>query len=165
MASAYDMMMRGGSNLGATEILGGPEILGDPATQIPTAADQDITKYIDAGWTASDKTLMGLGDGTVLLAGTEALFQVQTQTPFKVLQITQASQYVPDLVLVQCKIGSVDLVEGFPIPMEMFSEVSNNAKVSWPTLDTSQSVSMRIRNRGAVDVRIDIGFYGIRLRK
>jgi len=158
MPDAYSAM------LGTPQILGAPEILGDPATAVPTAADQDITKYTQKGYTASDKIYFGIGDGGALAAGAEVLFRQSVQTPFKPLRLTMASQYVPDIVIVQVKIGSVDLVEGAPVPAEVWSEVSENNCVSWPTLDVSQELQIRLRNRGLIDIAVDIGVYGVRLR-
>lgn len=155
--SAYDV-------LGAPSILGSPEILGDPASAVPNPVENDITKFIDKGYTASDKIYFGVGDGFLLAAGAERLFQKSVQTPFKPLRGTIASQYCPDLVITQAKVGAVDLVEGDPIPCEVWSEVSTNNMISWPTLDTSQQMLIRIRNRGLAAVPIDIGLWGVRLR-
>lgn len=150
--------------LGSPSILGAPEILGDPATAVPTASDNDITKFVDKGYTASDKIYFGLGNNTILGAGLELLFVQSVQTPFKPLRATFPSQYAPDILITQAKIGSVDLVEGDPVPLEVWSEVSRNNAISWPTLDVSQQMQIRLRNVGLIDVPVNIAFWGVRLR-
>jgi hypothetical protein len=150
--------------VGAPEILGNTEILGDPAMGLAAAPDADMTKFIQKGYTASDKIYFGLGNNFLLIAGAEALLVQSVQTPFKPLKATFPSQYCPDVLITQVKVGSVDLVEGDPIPIEVWSEVSMNNMISWPTLDVSQQMQVRLRNVGAVDVRCNIGFFGLRLR-
>lgn len=160
--NAYDAMMRG--SVGSPMILGAPEILGDPALGVTVAADTDVTKYIDKGWTASDRIYFGLGNNVLLPAAGELLFTQSVQTPFKPQRLTLPSQYCPDVVIVQAKIGSVDLIEGDPVPAEVWSEVSTNNAVSWPTLDVSQQLQIRFRNNGLVAVPINLAAWGLRLR-
>lgn len=162
--NAWDRMT--GAGVGSPEILSALEILGDPAMAVPTQADRDVTKYLDAGYKASDKIYFGVGNNATLAAGaTGIVFQQQVQTPFKPLKLTFPSQYCPDVLINQVQIGSVLLLEGNPIPIEVWSEVSRNNQVSWPTLDTSQSLIITLTNAGLVDVLVNIGSWGIRLRK
>lgn len=169
MGNAWDAMMGNAQRLSGPEILarlGAVDILGDAALAVPTEADKDIVRYTEQGYKASDKIYMGVGNNALLAAGaTGQVFAQQVQTPFKPLRMTFASQYCPDVLIVQVQIGSVLLIEGAPVCMEAWSEVSTNNAISWPTLDTSQSLIVTLSNVGLVDVRVNITAYGIRLRK
>jgi hypothetical protein len=164
--NAYDAVLGNSQRVSGPEILGNLEILGDAAMSVATEADKDIVRYTQAGFKASDKIHFGIGNNVLLPAATNGfVVQQPVQTPFKPLVLTFPSQYCPDILIQQIQIGSVLLIEGAPVCMEVWSEVSRNNRVSWPTLDTSQSLIITLSNVGAVDVRVNIAAWGIRLRK
>jgi len=159
--SAYDQIM----GVGDLEVLGDVEVLGDPAAAVATEADRDITRYTDEGWRASDKILFGIGGGVVLAPGATQTYSESVSNPFKTLRVTIPSDQAPGLVITSARIGSIELVDGQGIEAQVFSEVSRNNNVSWPTAQTSQRISFTIRNDAAVARSIYISLYGVRLRK
>jgi len=147
-------------------MMNGPEIMmGDPAALVTTEADRSVTKYIESGWVASDRITFGLGAGAPLAAGATQTFVQQTNTPFKALKVMFPSQDAPGVFVNSVRIGSIELVDGAAVPIQIWSEVSMVNEVSWVTADTSQQISFNITNTTGVAVPIAVALYGIRLRK
>lgn len=162
MGNAYDRMM----GVGAVDILGAPEILGDPASMVEAAQEAaEMTRYTEAGYTASDKIWFGVGNGVVQATGTTVTYSESVATPFKPLKMTIASDEAPGLFITSIKIGPIELVDGAAIPAQTLSEVSLNNKISFPTAETSQKISVTVRNQSGVNRNVAISFYGVRLRK
>lgn len=152
-------------SVGSTEILG-TQILGDPAQAVPTKADEDFVRYTETGYYAADRTYLGVGQGPqVIAAGATAVLAVTPSTPFKIQRITMPSAAVPGLFVSNARVGPTELIDGTPIPAEVFSEVSQNNCVSWPTAETSQPISFTVTNTTAAPVSLGIAAFGTRLRK
>lgn len=162
VANAWDQMT------GAAQQMGAVTILGDLAAMVqdPTEADRAITKYTQQGYTASDRIFVGLEGQKILAAGVEDTFQAPVSTPFKPERVTIPSWCAPFLVITSIQIGPVLLVDGRGgIPADIFTEVSTNNRISWPTVETSQDIIFRIRNVGVAPTRVSPAVYGVRLRK
>lgn len=174
MASAYDRFAR---QLGSPEILGLPsiggpiEILGDPIQKLANEQEETaMIRYVDAGYTKADKIFLGVGAGptgpTPLLPAAVVTVQAQVNAPFKILRMTHPSDQCPDVFIERMNIGPTLLVDGPMIPLAIFSEVSTNNQISFPTLETSQSIIITLRNTSAVDTRqIAFACWGVRLLK
>lgn len=173
MANAYDRF-RGLSDV---EILGHPfvggpvEILGDPIQKLADAQEQNrMIQYTEQGYSKADRVFLGVGAGatgpTPLLPGAVVTVAAQVNAPFKILRMTHPSDQCPDVFIERMNIGPTLLVDGTMIPLAIFSEVSTNNQISFPTLETSQSIIITLRNTSAVDTRqIAFACWGIRLLK
>lgn len=165
MQNAWDAMVSG------TQILSGPEILGDPAMAVAastiTEADRSVAKYVaEAGYTASDRIRVGIGAPRTMAAGVQSTFQVQVNTPFKAELVCVPSFLQPALYVDAVTIGATNLVDGDQIDTACWSEVSRQAAVSWPTADTSQNIIIKMTNGDTVPKNfVSISLQGIRLRK
>lgn len=156
--------MRGG-RVSGTEILGQPEILGDPAALVATEADQDVVRYTQNGYRASDRIHFGVTGTQLLAAGATQTFSQGVATPFKPTKMTIPSVVAPFLVITSCKIGPTELIDGQGVAADIFSEVSLNAGISWPTVETSQEIKITLQNIGPDPVMPRVSVHGIRLRK
>jgi hypothetical protein len=156
---------------GSPEILSGPEILGNPALAVAagsiTEADKSVTKYVaEGGYRASDRIRVGVGARRNLAVGAQQTFQVQVNTPFKPELVCVPSWLQPALMCDSVQIGATNLVDGDPIDTTCWSEVSQQAQVSWPTCDTSQNIIIKMTNGDTViKNNASISLQGIRLRK
>jgi hypothetical protein len=166
MSNAWEAMV------GGPMIVSGPEILGDPAMAVAagavaTEADKSVAKYVaEAGYTASDRIVVGIGAPRTLAAGASATFETQVNTPFKPESVCVPSWLQPGLVVTAVIIGPTNLVDGDAIDTTRWSEVSLQARVSWPTADTSQKIIIRLTNNDTVaKTNVSVSLYGVRLRK
>lgn len=155
---------------GRVDIVGGPEImLGDPAMAVNTVteADKGVAKYVkEAGYTASDRIRVGVGATATIAAGATHRFQVQVNTPFKPEHVCVPSFLQPGFMISQVRIGATMLIDGDPVDSSCWSEVSQQAQVSWPTADTSQNIIIDVLNADTVAKTLcSINLYGVRLRK
>lgn len=151
--------------LGGDPDVGQIEIVGDAAMPV-SEADKGVVTYVQRGYKVADRSYMGIGNGQTVAAagGPDSTFTRAVVEPFKPLKMIVPS-WAAGLVLVSATIGTTQLIDGDPVPMEAFSEVSNAGDFSWPTVEMSQSITMIVRNRNAFAIDLDIGFFGIRLRK
>lgn len=154
--------------VGAPMIVGRPEILGDPAAAINNLveADAEVVKYIAEGkYTASDRIRVGIGAARTLAAGVEDTFETQVNTPFKPEIVHVPSFLQPGLMCTAFIIGPTNLIDGDPIDTSCWSEVSTQAKVSYPTANTSQKLIVKLRNNDTVAKNnVSINVQGVRLR-
>ncbi|UCC72321.1 MAG: hypothetical protein JSV86_18435 [Gemmatimonadota bacterium] len=152
---------------GYDEIMGvsDVDILGDPAAAVAAATDEDVTRYAQEGWRASDRIFFGIVANATLAAGATATYSNQVSNPFKPLRWTIPSDQAPGLLLTSIKIGSIELIDGAGVEAQTFSEVSRNNQVSFPTAQTSQNISVTVVNNNAVARQVYISCYGPRLRK
>ncbi len=161
--NAYERLLRAGGNMGQIDILG------DVAAMV-TEADKGITTYTESGYKLADKTYVGLGLATGIVmnppGGLDITLNQPVVTPFKPLLLCIPSWAAPGVMVVGCQIGPTQLIDGQPIPADVFTEVANSANFSWPTVEMSQSINLVLRNTNAVvPDPFNIAFYGIRLRK
>lgn len=165
---AFDRLLGVGGGVGSPSILGTPSILGDP-TALVVEVDNPV-KYIEDGFKAADRIHVGVGGGTglaaTIAAGASVTLTAQVANPFKPEFVTIQSAKAPGLFITEIDIAATRLLDGDPIPCEVFSEVSNYGRVSWPTVGTSQFIRITVVNRNAAAVTL-VGFalQGIRLRK
>jgi hypothetical protein len=69
------------------------------------------------------------------------------------------------LMMTSAKIAAIDLIDGDPITADVFSEVSLNNGVRWPTANTGQQLQLQAANTdpaAAHEPRISLT--GVRLR-
>ncbi len=160
MSDAYSAMT------GQPDILAGVDIVGDPAQMVEDDAGSAV-KYKQAGYTAADEIHMGIGGvATIPAASAGNILQAQVSCPFKPTRVSIRSTVAPDIMVEQVRIGPTTLIEGDPIAGEIWSEVSLNQAVRWPTAETSQLIIFTLTNLNAVDaVRPGITIKGWRLRK
>lgn len=149
-------------------VMGETEIMADPAALV-TEADKSVVDYMQRGYKLADKIWVGLGDGAAIPAqagaipGTATIVQ-NFSNPMKPLKLGFSSQYAPDLYMTSFSYGAVSLVDGAGVPMDMFTEAALLGDVSFPTIQTSQNVSIGVRNNGAIASRLSMAMYVIRLR-
>lgn len=156
MSDAYTRLM--GGDIGAIDIVG------DAAMPV-TEADKGVVTYVDRGYKIADRSYMGIGNGQTCPAGGNLQIAQPVVEPFKPLKMIVPSWMAPGLVLQSVSIGTVQLIDGQPVPMDAWTEVSTANGFSWPTVEMSQSIIMIVQNTNAFDVDLWIGFFGIRLRK
>lgn len=148
------------------ELMSDVEVVGDPA-MVVTEADKSITEYVAKGFKLSDKIWVGVGNGVLVAAGpaTAATLQQQVNNPFKPYRIVFPSEYAVDSYLEQLSYGSLNMVDGDPIPNAAFTEAANRGDVSIPTVQTAQPITIRLRNDGTNSLNAAYGLMGIRLRQ
>jgi len=154
------------------EIMSGDvEIMGDPA-MIVTEADKSITEYTAKGFKLSDKIWVGIGNGVSIAAnaagptlGPTLTVSQQVNNPFKPYLIHFPSEYNVDTYLEQLSYGSLNMIDGDPVPNTAFSEASEIGVVSIPTVQTAQPVSIRCRNDSTDQIQVAYALRGIRLRQ
>lgn len=162
MQSAYDRMLMSGP-----EILGGVEIVGNPALGVSKEGAGDAVRYKVAEYLAADEIHMGIGGVIVVPAATAGfILQAQVSTPFKPQRVSIRSTVAPWLMIEQVTIGPTRLIDGNPISGENWSEVSLNQQIEWPTAETSQLIIFQLANLDPVNAhRPGITLKGWRLRK
>ncbi len=162
--NAYERLLKGGvANMGQIEIMG------DTAAMV-TEADKGIVTYTEQGYKIADKTYVGLGLPTGIVmapaGGIDTVLDQPVVTPFKPLMLCIPSWAAPGVLVVGVQIGPTQLIDGQPIPADVFTEVSTANNFSWPTVEMSQNIHIVLRNLNALAPDpFNIGFYGIRLRK
>jgi hypothetical protein len=156
--SAYDDLMAG--QVGDVDI--GDVDIGDP-TELTEALQAKL--YAERPFTREDEVDLGGFDGVAIapLGGTHQL-AIQSDNPFKPVAICIPSWQAPGLQIRNIRISAVNLIEGQPIPADMFTEVSTINRVSYPTIQTSGRILIDLINTGAVAVTPNIGVKGKRIR-
>lgn len=168
--SVYDRALAAGASTRSRNgELGAVSILGDLAALVPmpTDADQAITKYIQQGYRASDRIYVGVDTELVIPPGDVLTFRAPVSEPFKPEGLCIPSWVSPYVRIEEIKIGSVTLLDGRgAVNADTFTEQSNlGNRLSFPTVETSQEIIMRIRNVSALPQTPVPTFYGVRLRK
>ena len=143
--SVYDAM------LGDVDIISRSPYLGNPAEMVENAPQDATTKYADRVFSNSDRINMGVGGRfSVPAATTSNIPPPNVSDPFKTLKVTIPSSVAEFLLVVQVTIGPVMLIDGDQIAADLWSEVSLNNGVDWPTAQTGQSFRFQIENADAV---------------
>lgn len=166
MVDVYSRMM----GVGNLEILGDVDLndpdlgdvdVGDPAVR---GKPRQATRFEDKTFSQSDEVDFGVGGGQLLNPGTSRIFSAQVSAPFKPERLTFPSEYAPGVYIKQITIGPLRLVEGDPIPATAYTEVSNNNKINWGTMQTSMTANFELENRTTTPVPIGFTIRGKRLR-
>ena len=155
--SAYDDLMAG--SVGDVDI--GDVDIGDPAEMTPALAAK---LYTDRPFTREDEVDLGIYDGVAIAPGASRQVAVQSDNPFKPIALCVPSWQAPGLQIANVKINAINLVEGQPVPADMFTEVSLIAGVNYPTIQTSGRIVMDLNNTSAAPITPNIGIKGRRIR-
>ncbi len=144
--------------------MGDVDIMGDPAAAVQQ--QEPKFRYVEKEYQNCDEIQIGIGGGAVaLVPNTPTQFQVQVNTPFKPNRVVIPSSLQPNLYVVQIAYGPYNFIDGAPVPSHCFSEVSTeNNKVNWPTVQTSQNIIFTLVNRGLANIFPSIALKGLRLR-
>lgn len=147
------------------------QIVGDTAIRVDAAGTP--VEYTEKGYTIAEEVNLGIGGRFALqvapspTTGFEALIPTPQNVPlpFMAQRLTIPSSVALFLMLSMAKIAAVDLIDGDPICGDIFSEVSLNNAIRWPTANTGQQVGLRAINTttsGPVEPRVSLT--GVRLR-
>lgn len=143
-------------------MLGGIEVLEDPAVQVDRDAASGV-KYTVEDYKNADDCHLGCSNqtpgGVTIPAGTSLVIQGTPTSPFKPRAVVVASYLQIDLFMVQVTIGPFNAVEGDPVPVAAHSEVSLNQFVNWPMIQANSPIKFTMLNASAGDklhVAIDI---------
>lgn len=153
------------SKSGNVEILGAPAILADSIAA-------DAIKYVEQGYRVAEEInlgLTGITEWAVAASPTQPNYQqVPNPTldlPFSAQRVTIPSWTAPYFVLSFAKIAAVELIEGQPVCADIFSEVSLNNGVRWPTAQTGQNIRITLGNTDTANAHEPrLSITGIRLR-
>ncbi len=157
MPNVYDQLM---GRVGDVDI--GDIDIGDPTEMVDKLAAK---MYTERPFTREDEVDVGGYDGVAIaaLGGTHTL-QVQVDNPFKPVAFIVPSWQAPGLQISNIKIASVNLVEGQPVPADLFTEVSTQNGVSYPTIQTSGRILIDFINRSAAAITPNVALKGRRIR-
>lgn len=142
----------------------GVDILGDPAQRVD--APLKYVDYVDKKYTQAEEVQFGLSGRQAIAAATsERLDAPSTDQPFLALRATIPSSVALYFVINFMQVSSVVLLEGNPICGDIFSEVSLNNGVRWPTVQTGTAYKMDFENTDPTDPHEPrFTLTGIRLR-
>lgn len=124
------------------------EIFGDPAQEIQEINDSLTVKYKGKEYTNADRINIGVSGTESISAYTSGdgvpwSYSVPVSTPTKVYKVTIPSWIAPFLAVTSVKIGPWELIDGEAIAADVWTEVSRNNQVVWPTVETSQTITFR----------------------
>lgn len=146
------------------------QILGDPAMKVPEA--QGGVKYTDQTYDIAEEINVGIGGrfevpaaAGPLISTVRALPAPNIALPFMTQRATIPSSVALYFLISVAKIAAVDLIDGDPICADIFSEVSLNNGVRWPTANTGQNIKLVVDNTdtgSAHEPRMSLT--GVRLR-
>lgn len=130
---------------------GSVQVLGDAAMAVSQAPNP--VKYQNQDYATAEEVNLGLGGRFVVPAAsspvvgtTEALPSPNTSLPFMTQRVTIPSSVALFLMVRTAKIAAIDLIDGEPICADIFSEVSLNNGVRWPTAQTGQQIQISVDN-------------------
>ena len=149
---------------------GSVQVLGDAA--IPVADAPNPVKYQNQVYKTAEEVNLGLGGRFPIPAApspvastTAALPAPNTSLPFMTQRVTIPSSVALYLMVRTAKIAAIDLIDGEPICADIFSEVSLNNGVRWPTAQTGQQVQIAIDNTDdTASHEPRVSLTGVRLR-
>lgn len=152
--------------------VGSVEILGDPALKVENTPEGTAIKYKDKTYTRAEQINVGVGGRAIVAAAPDATTSTTAQIPspnldlpFLTQKVTIPSSVALYLMLSFAQVSSVVLIDGDAICCDIFSEVSLNNHVRWPTAQTGQSIRLAVDNTdpgAAHEPRISLT--GVRLR-
>lgn len=141
--------------------IGGQVDIGRPTEQVDALTAE---AYTERPFTREDEVDLGGYDGVAIAPGGTHDLSVQSDNPFKPLAVVIPSWQCPGLQLANIKISSVNLIEGNPIPCDIFSEVSTKNHVSFPTIQTSGRIIFSFINTSAAPITPNVAVKGKRIR-
>lgn len=143
--------------------LGNVSILGDPAMRVDSPIK--YVDYVDKKYTEAEEVSFGLGGRQVILAGaSERLKAPTTDNPFLALRATIPSSVSLYFMIDFMQVASTVLLEGDPICGDIYSEVSLNNSVRWPTVQTGTAYKIGLNNTDTDPHEPRFTLTGIRLR-
>ena len=152
--------------------VGSVEILGDPALKVENTPEGTAIKYKDKTYTRAEQINVGVGGRAIVAAAPDATTSTTAQIPspnldlpFLPQKVTIPSSVALYLMLSFAQVSSVVLIDGDAICCDIFSEVSLNNHVRWPTAQTGQSIRLAVDNTDPTsghEPRISLP--GVRLR-
>ena len=153
-----------------TSLNGQVEVLGDAALRVDKPANP--VQYRDKEYTTAEEVNLGLGGRFEIAAApsptnsqTESLPTPNTSLPFMTQRVTIPSSVALFLMVRTAKIAAIDLIDGEPICADIFSEVSLNNGVRWPTAQTGQQIQVAIDNTDTASAHEPrVSLTGVRLR-
>lgn len=165
MSDMYNRLTRAGN----VRILG-DHTLGDAA--IPVDEPTNPVKYQNQQYKTAEEVNLGLGGRFAIPAAPSTVLSTvlpiptpNTSLPFMTQRVTIPSSVSLFLMMTQAKIAAIDLIDGEAICGDIFSEVSLNNGVRWPTAQTGQQIQTSIGNTdtaAAHEPRLSLT--GVRLR-
>lgn len=149
---------------------GNVQVLGDAAMAVDTAPNP--VKFTNNEYKTAEEVNLGLGGRFVVAAATGpttsttiALPAPNTSLPFMTQRVTIPSSVALFLMVATAKIAAIDLIDGEAICADIFSEVSLNNGVRWPTAQTGQQIQLAIANTDTASSHEPrVSLTGVRLR-
>jgi hypothetical protein len=152
--------------------LGSVQVLGDAA--IPVDVPPNPVKYQNQTYKTAEEINLGLGGRFVVPAAAGPgptqttvlpIPSPNTSLPFMAQRITIRSAIAPFFIITNAKIAAIDLIDGEPICADIFSEVSLNSGIRWPTAQTGQQIQVSVGNVDPTSAHEPIiTLTGVRLR-
>ena len=163
MASLLDQLRK----INNVEILGAPALLAK-------AMETDVVRYVEQGYSKAEEVNFALTGRTLWPAAPNPTTTAQNPVPQPTLSLPYSTQRVtipswsaPFFVILMAEIAATRLIDGNTggICADVFSEVSLNNGVRWPTAQTGQSIAMILGNTDTTQAREPrVTLTGIRLR-
>lgn len=152
--------------------VGSVEILGDPALKVENTPEGTAIKYKDKTYTRAEQINVGVGGRAIVAAAPDNTTSTTAQIPspnldlpFLTQKVTIPSSVSLYLMLSFAQVSSVVLIDGDAICCDIFSEVSLNNHVRWPTAQTGQSIRLAVDNTDPTSGHEPrISLTGVRLR-
>ena len=149
---------------------GNVQVLGDAAMPVESAPNP--VKYLNQSYKTAEEVNLGLGGRhliavapSAIVSTTSTLPTPNTSLPFMTQRVTIPSSVSLYLMVRSAKIAAIDLIDGEPICADIFSEVSLNNGVRWPTAQTGQQIQVTIDNTDTVSAHEPrLSLTGVRLR-
>ena len=149
---------------------GSVQVLGDAA--IPVDVPPNPVKYQNQTYKTAEEVNLGLGGRFEIAAAPSptqsTVAQIpspNTSLPFMTQRVTIPSSVALFLLVPTAKIAAIDLIDGEPICADIFSEVSLNNSVRWPTAQTGQQIQISIANSDPASAHEPrVSLTGVRLR-
>lgn len=153
------------------QVNGGVEILGDPAVRVDETPSGVEIRYKDTVYTKAEQINVGLGGRFRVAAAptpdesfVTAIPSPNIDLPFIAQKLTVPSNVALYFMLTFAQVSSVTLIDGDAVCMDLFSEVSLNNAVRWPTAQTGQSIKLQVGNTDMAAHEPRVSLTGVRLR-
>lgn len=113
----------------------------------------------------ADGIYHGMEAPLTLAPGATATATWRPVTAFKALRFVVPSEIAPDVVIsnIQCGAFVLSAGDASGIPGSTFSEVNTTSQIEWPTIQTSQPLTMIVTNVSAAALVFRASFLGWRI--
>lgn len=146
------------------------QVVGDAAMKVDQAPNP--TSYVEQQYSIAEEVNVGLGGRFPIPAAasptqstTLPLPSPNISLPFTTQRATIPSSVALYLLLSKAKIAAIDLIDADAICADIFSEVSLNNGVRWPTAQTGQQIAISVDNSDTASAHEPrMSLTGIRLR-